>query len=86
MIEVAYEGSTLIWLLALAIPIAGIVTIVGLGVSFLMRSSDFERALEIAPPPQWESTTYYEHKKPVRKRSLPYGAYGTDIRGRRVRR
>ena len=90
MIEVAYEGSTLliflVFLLGLGV-LGSIVAIIGM---YLGRpdSRTTQQILQSPPPMWWESTTISK-KKPVRTaHSLPYGAYGTDIRfrGRRARR
>lgn len=86
MIELSYEGSTLIVFLIFLLGLGGIAAITAIVITTYLSSSDYREHISTAPP-MWETTyTTVEHKKPVRRHSLPYGAYGTDIRGTAKRR
>lgn len=87
------DGATLVVLIfafftGIGLIAAMVVTIIALNEPSPPLWRDLKSSpLPIAPDPVWYTKTYTEpaHKKPVRWRSLPYGAYGTDVRDRGAR-
>lgn len=81
--EILYEGPLLIPVLLFIFGI-GVLGVISLVIVFRQPSSS-EVLQHMEPQPLWQyyETTTVEHKKPVRRRSLPYGAYGTDITRRK---
>jgi hypothetical protein len=84
--EILYEGSALglfFSLVLVAIIFCGVVAII----HAVRRPTTTEVLEQISRPALWEySTTETVERKPVRRRSLPYGAYGTDITRGKARR
>lgn len=84
MTEILHEESTLIILLLFLFGIGLIGTVAVVFLSLKLRptgTATYQEMQSSQPIWSYKTVTYTPKRKPVHRR-LPYGAYGTDIRGR----